>query len=123
MAFLNGTADLPTFALTRFGRPAEVTTCSGRNVLYDLADYIRTSTLSDVAHDTVSSAWGSLAPVWLRRQQRIRLLEKMMKEVDDLFSTCVLESFADVIRRQQALRATKHAQSNLTNCKVTTNGN
>jgi hypothetical protein len=123
MAFLNGTADIPTFALTHFGRPEEATACSGRNVLYDLADYIRTSTLSDVAHDTVSSAWGSLAPVWLRRQQRIRLLEKMMKEVDIWSSIFVLKSFTDVIRRQQALRATKHAQSNSMNYKVTTNGN
>jgi hypothetical protein len=92
MAFLNGSADLPTFALTRFARPEESTTCSGRNVLYDLADYIRTSTLSDVAHDTVSCAWASLAPVWLRRQQRIRLLEKMMKEVYDLFPDLRLEN-------------------------------
>jgi hypothetical protein len=94
MAFLNGTADLPTIALTRFGRLEDATAYSGRNVLYDLADYIRTSTLSDVAHDTASSAWGSLAPVWLQRQQRIRLLEKMMKEVDHLFP--VLMSFANV---------------------------
>ena len=82
MAFLNGTADLPLNAFSRFQRPENATEYSHNNVLYDLADYIRPATLSSVAHDAAGSAWGMFAPVWLKRQQRIRVLEKMMKEVD-----------------------------------------
>lgn len=82
MAFLNGTADLPTNAFTAFKRPEYATASSRNNVLYDLADYIRSASLSSVAHDTADSAWGLLVPVWMQRQQRIRLLGKMMKEVD-----------------------------------------
>lgn len=85
MAFLNGTADLPLSAFSRFQRPENVEEDCHDNVLYDLADYIRSATLSSVAHDTAGSAWGMFAPVWLKRQQRIRVLEKMMKEVDHPF--------------------------------------
>lgn len=82
MAFLNGTADLPTNAFSTFRRPAPAKGCSSNNVLYDLADYVRSATLSGVAQDAAGSAWSLLAPIWLQRQQRIRLLEKMMKEVN-----------------------------------------
>lgn len=83
MAFLNGIADLPTSPLFRFHNQEEARECTRGNALYDLADYIRSATLSDVAHDAADTAWGILAPVWLQRQQRIRLVEKMMKEVSD----------------------------------------
>lgn len=82
MAFLNGIADLPTDARSAFRRPGHATAFSRSNALYQLADYIRSASLSDVAHDTAGTAWGLLAPVWLQRQQRIRLLEKMMNEVN-----------------------------------------
>ena len=85
MAFLNGIADLPTNALFQFHRQQQATECSRSNALYHLADYIRSATLSDVAYDTAGTGWGMLAPVWLQRQQRIRLLEKMMKEVNNPF--------------------------------------
>jgi hypothetical protein len=81
MAFLNGTSDLPTDLFTHFHRPNDATLPSRDNVLYELADYIRTASLSSVANDTAISAWGMLAPVWLQRQQRVRLLEKLMSEV------------------------------------------
>ncbi len=81
MAFLNTVADLPFNGFSSFQRPEKVTGCSRSNVLHDLADYIRSATLSSAAHDAAGSAWGMLAPVWLKRQQRIRVLEKMMKEV------------------------------------------
>ena len=83
MAFLPATADLPTNAFTTFQGPGQANVCSRSNVLYDLADYIRSATLPSLAHDTACSAWAMLAPVWLQRQQRIKQLEKMMKEVDN----------------------------------------
>ncbi|KAF7502228.1 hypothetical protein GJ744_006426 [Endocarpon pusillum] len=93
MAFLNGTADLPLNAFCRFQRPENAEEYCRDNVLYDLADYIRSATLSSVAHDTAGSAWGMFAPVWLKRQQRIRVLEKMMKEARDLetYEACAIE--------------------------------
>jgi hypothetical protein len=81
MTFLNVTVDLPANALTRFQRPENATGCSHNNVLHNLADYIRSASLSGIANDTAGSAWSLLAPVWLQRQQRIRLLGKIMKEV------------------------------------------
>jgi hypothetical protein len=83
MAFLNGIADLPTNAFSSFPRPEHGTACNRSNVLYHLADYIRSATLSGVVHDTAGTAWGLLAPVWLQRQQRVKLLEKMMNEVNN----------------------------------------
>ncbi len=103
MAFMNGTADLPTIVFSRFQRPAPATGCSRSNVLYDLADYIRSATLSSVAHDTADSAWGLLAPVWLQRQQRIRLLGKMMQEVNTRLLVSRLP--ADVIPQARNLEA------------------
>lgn len=85
MAFLNGAADLPLNGVYCFQRLEKATGGSRNNVLHDLADYIRSATLSSVAHDTAGSAWALLAPVWLKRQQRIGVLEKMMKEVDHSF--------------------------------------
>lgn len=81
MALLDGTADLPTITFSRFSRPEYQTVRSRKNVLNDLAEYIRSATLADVAHDAAGSAWGMLAPIWLQRHQRIKLLEKMMNEV------------------------------------------
>ena len=81
MAFLNGTADLPTTALSRFQTPQHAPGESRGNVLHDLADYIRSATFSDVAHEAATSVCGILVPVWLQRYRRIKLLEKMMKEV------------------------------------------
>lgn len=85
MAILTGSADLPLNALVKFGRPPHATACSRGNVLYELADYIRSATLSNVANDTANTAWGMLAPLWFQRQQRIRKLERMMKEVQNSF--------------------------------------
>lgn len=82
MAFLNGTIDLPTNAFTRFKRPEDAILSTHSNVLYDLADYIRSASLSSVAQDTAGSVWDILAPIWLQKQQRIRQLLKMMKEVE-----------------------------------------
>jgi hypothetical protein len=81
MAFLNVTAELPIHGLSTFKRPEQATGCSGNSVLLDLAGYIRSATWSGVAHDTAGTAWGILAPVWLQRQRRIKLLERMMYEV------------------------------------------
>lgn len=81
MTVLHGSADLPTNAFSVCRRPEYATWHSRNNVLYSLADYIRSATLSSIAHDTAGTAWDMLAPVWLQRQQRIRLLEKMMDEV------------------------------------------
>ena len=89
MACLNGVADLPTNALSPFRRPEHGTPFSRNNALYHLADYVRSASLSDVAHDTAGTAWGLLAPVWLQRQRRVKLLEKMMHEVNSSTVTSV----------------------------------
>lgn len=81
MALLNGAADLPTDALSVFRRPEAAANSNPSSVLLDIAAYIRSATLSTAAHDTARTAWTLVAPVWLQRQRRIRLLEQMMKEV------------------------------------------
>jgi TAG lipase / steryl ester hydrolase / phospholipase A2 / LPA acyltransferase len=94
MALLNGTTDLPANAFSStFRRPEGTPESHPGNVLYHLADCVRSATISSLAHDTARTVWGVFSPVWLQRRRRIRFLEQLMSEAGNLdtYEACALE--------------------------------
>lgn len=124
MTLLNGAADLSNTSLLyihRSDKPDHAYPTTSRNGLHELAEYMHSATLSGVARDTVATAWTLVAPQWLQHQNRIRALERGMKEVRQINRKASNQTNNNC--RHLAYRSTKNVPPNSTTCRVTINGN